>query len=124
MISINSLPKHSDSPSLELISDDQAIFTVADRVYRISNLANNRLVGKLIVMIKAYTARCDATLGYASRINILNARSRKEFALFVSERWSLSQKTARQDMAALLEQLQALGYDGHANVKRHKKGSP
>jgi hypothetical protein len=118
-MSFVSLPKFSDSPSLEMINEDQAIFTSGDRVYRISNLSNNRLVGKLIILIKAYTT--SNTVGYANRINILNPRSRKEFALFVSERWSLPQKTARQDMAALLEQLQSLGYDGRSNVKSNVK---
>lgn len=118
-MSIVSLPKFSDSPSLEMLDGDRAIFTSGDRVYRISNLSNNRMLGKLIVMIKAYTTGGD-TVGYANRINILHARSRKEFALFVSERWSLPQKTAREDMAALLEQLQSLGYDGRSNVKTRK----
>ena len=119
-MSIVSLPQFSDSPSLEMIDGDRAIFTSGNRVYRISNLSNNRLIGKLIVMIKAYTT--GNTVGYANRINILNPRSRKEFALFVSERWSLPQKTARQDMAALLEQLQSLGFDGRTNVKPGKQG--
>ncbi len=119
------VPKSDDSPSLEMIDSDRAVFTSGNRVYRISNLSNNHLIGKLIILIKAYTT--NEKFGHTDRINFFHIRSRNNFAKLAAERWRINQAVAKSDMANLCEMLLELGYGGGSTANRAefgKRGNP
>jgi hypothetical protein len=115
--------KQSSKPGFERIDKDRAVFTRGDRVYRLSNLSNNRLVGKFIVMIKAFTLTNDE-LGYVDRVNIFHQRSRNTFAKFASQRWGISATVAKRDMTELLQQLLVRGYVTEPTKPAREFGKP
>jgi hypothetical protein len=100
---------HNGKSSFEYLDRDRAIFIRGDRVYRLSNLSNNRLAGKLIVMIKASTIS-DNDLDCVDRLNIVHRRSRETFARLVAERWQIPLRVARKDIWELQEQLLMRGH--------------
>lgn len=92
----------------KVLNDDVVIFRRHDRMYRLSNLANNWLPGKLFVLINANTT--DQTFEAADRINLLSSRSRTRCAKFFAELWQLEDdKLVREDLDIILGVLGELG---------------
>jgi hypothetical protein len=92
----------------KVLSDDVVVFRRHDRMYRLSNLANNWLPGKLFVLINANTT--NQAFEAADRINLLSSRSRTRCAKFLAELWQLEDsKVVREDLGVILEILSELG---------------
>ena len=92
----------------KVLNDDVVIFRRHDRMYRLSNLANNWLPGKLFVLINANTT--DQAFEAADRINLLSSRSRRRCAKFFAELWQLDDaKLVNEDLSIILEMLTELG---------------
>ena len=95
-------------PDYKVLSDDIVIFRRHNRYYRLSNLANNWLPGKLFVLINANTN--NPAFEVADRINLLSSRSRTRCAKFFAEYWQLEDsKLVREDLSIILEILTELG---------------
>ena len=92
----------------KVLSDDVVIFRRHNRMYRLSNIANNYLAGKLFVLINANTN--NPAFEIADRINLLSKRSRVRCAKFFSEYWQLEDhKDVSDDLNIFLEILEGLG---------------
>jgi hypothetical protein len=92
----------------KVLSDDAVVFRRHDRMYRLSNLANNWLPGKLFVLINANTT--NQAFEAADRINLLSSRSRTRCAKFFAELWQLEgSKVVREDLSIMLAVLTELG---------------
>ena len=95
--------------NFKVLNDDVVIFRRHDRMYRLSNLANNWLPGKLFVLINANTP--DRSSDIADRTNLLSARSRKRCATFFADYWHLeNSKLVQEDLSIVLEILTELGF--------------
>ncbi len=94
----------------KVLNDDVVIFRRHDRMYRLSNLANNWLPGKLFVLINANTP--DRGSDIADRINLRSQRSRNRCAKFFAEYWQLEDsKLIKEDLSIVLEILSELGFN-------------
>ena len=94
--------------NFKVLNDDVVVFRRHDRMYRLSNLANNWLPGKLFVLINANTP--DGSSDIADRTNLLSARSRKRCATFFADYWQLEdEKLVGEDLGIILEVLTELG---------------
>lgn len=92
----------------KVINDDVVIFRRHNRLYRLSNLANNWLPGKLFVLINANTSTGD--FDAVDRINILSPRSRKSCAKLFADLWQSDDAAIIQDdLTIILEVLTELG---------------
>ena len=92
----------------KVINDDVVIFRRHNRLYRLSNLANNWLPGKLFVLINANTSTGDFEA--VDRINILSLRSRKSCATLFSDLWqSDNASIVQDDLKIILDVLTELG---------------
>ena len=93
----------------KVLNDDVFIFRRGNRMYRLSNLANNWLPGKFFVLINANTA--DQAFEVADRINLRASSSRCRTAQLFAELWQLEDaKPVRKDLAIMLEILTDLGF--------------
>ena len=105
--------------NFKVLNDDVVIFRRHDRMYRLSNLANNWLPGKLFVLINANTP--DRSSDIADRTNLLSARSRKRCATFFADYWQLeNSKLVQEDLSIVLEILTELG-SANSNPIRPKR---
>ena len=92
----------------KVINDDVVVFRRHDRLYRLSNLANNWIPGKYFVLINANTTAGDFEA--VDRINILSPRSRKSCGKLFAELWQSDNAQAIQDdLKIILEVLTELG---------------
>lgn len=93
----------------KVINDDVVVFARHDRLYRISNLANNWIPGKFFVLINGNTTAGDFEA--VDRINLLTARSRKRCGKLFSELWEINNAaTVTEDLNMILDVLTDLGF--------------
>jgi len=111
---------HINQIDYKVLNDDVFIFRRCNRMYRLSNLANNWLPGKLFVLINANTA--DQTFEVAERINLRSSGSRKRTAQLFAELWQLTDaKPVKEDLSIMLEILTDLGF---TNIKLDPDKAP
>mgnify|MGYP000070694193 CR=1 FL=1 len=93
----------------KVLNDDVFIFRRGNRMYRLSNLANNWLPGKFFVLINANTA--DQAFEVADRINLRANSSRCRTAQLFADLWQLSDSNpVKEDLFIMLEILTDLGF--------------
>jgi hypothetical protein len=106
-------PNHNNSTGesrlrYKVIDDDVVVCARHDRLYRLSNLANNWIPGKLFVLITANTTA--GAFEAVDRINMLSPRSRKNCSQLFSELWDSDNAAAiADDLNMMLEVLTELG---------------
>jgi len=94
----------------KVLNDDVVIFRRHNRMYRLSNLADNWLPGKLFVLINANTP--DRGSDIADRIDLRSQRSRNRCAKFFAEYWQLEDSyLVAEDLSIVFEILSELGFN-------------
>lgn len=119
MSKINSA-NHINPVDYKVLNDDVFIFRRGNRMYRLSNLANNWIPGKFFVLINGNTT--ERTFEVADRINLRLSSSRCRTAELFTELWQLKEsKPVKKDLAIMLEILTDLGF---TDIKHDPEKAP